>query len=450
MAAKDKPADVENNIKMCAKCGHMNSSENRFCESCGQKLDEVIQEKEESVKEEDSVIPEEDPFPNKKSRMKRIIIIIIIAVLVLAGAAAAVMKYMDSRTSAEYNAKITEADKYMQELDYEKAEASYLAAIEIEPKADKAYLKLADTYADQEKYAEAIDILEKGAENAGGKKIKKKYRQIYPYQAYDDFLKNELAESEGLAADTADTDHPEGLLSAVTEDVDKDDIPELITFSISDYEDDNRSDSYVKTIISLYECDDKEVTLSAEEEHIGRGLSFDHNKCTAFKKWCEDKLYIGFLDTCQTNNGNGRYAWVYSINSSSISLEDFYSIDSHTSPSHIGFSFILNDNKVANYDSGSAGTEGNIYDESSAEYSKYHAEYRKGYNAFAESLKQYGLERIISSWADRYSDFGFYEYEPEDESEEILFTYAYETGMYMGDGMTLTAEDNTGLIERIR
>ena len=443
MATKDKPVYVENNIKMCAKCGHMNSSENRFCERCGQELDEAIQEKAE---EADTITESEQPTePAKKSKKKKIIIILIIAVLVLAGAAAAVVKYMNSRTSAEYNAKITEADKYMQELDYEKAEASYLAAIEIEPKVDKAYLKLADTYADQEKYAEAIDILEKGAENAGGKKLKKKYRQIYPYQAYDDFLKNELADSEGLAADTADTDHPEGLLSAVIEDVDKDDIPELITFYISDHEDDNRSDSYVKTIISLYECDDKEVTLAAEEEHIGKG-SYDDNKCTAFKKWCGDKFYIGFLDTCQTNNGNGRYAWVYSINGSSIDLEDFYSIESHTAPSNISFSFILNDNEVANYDSGNAGTEENIYDESSTEYSKYHAESERGYDVFTQALKKYGLEHLCKS----HKIAAYMEYEPADESEETIFTYEYEMGMFMGDGMTLTVEDNTGLIERIR
>lgn len=443
MSTKDKPVDVENNIKVCTKCGHMNSSENRFCESCGQELDEAIQEKAE---EADTITEsEQPPVPEKKSKKKKIIIILIIAVLVMAGAAVAVVKYMDSRTGAEYNAKITEADKYMQELDYEKAEASYLAAIEIEPKADKAYLKLADTYATQEKYTEAIDILEKGAENAGGKKIKKKYRQIYPYQAYDDFLKNELAESEGLAADTADTDHPEGLLSAVIEDVDKDDIPELITFYISDYEDDNRSDSYVKTIISLYECDDKEVTLAAEEEHIGKG-SYDDNKGTAFKKWCGDKLYIGFLDTCQTNNGNGRYAWVYSINGSSIDLEDFYSIESHTAPSNISFSFILNDNEVANYDSGNTGTEENIYDESSAEYSKYHAESERGYDVFTQALKKYGLEHLCKS----HKIAAYMEYEPADESEETIFTYEYEMGMFMGDGMTLTVEDNTGMIERIR
>lgn len=447
MSTKDKPVDVENNIKVCTKCGHMNSSENRFCESCGQELDEAIQEK---VEEADTITEsEQPPVPEKKSKKKKIIIILIIAVLVMAGAAVAVVKYMDSRTSAEYNAKITEADKYMQELDYEKAEASYLAAIEIEPKADKAYLKLADTYATQEKYTEAIDILEKGAENAGGKKIKKKYRQIYPYQAYDDFLKNELAESEGLAADTADTDHPEGLLSAVIEDVDKDDIPELITFYISDFEDENRSDSYVKTIISLYECDDKEVTLAAEEEHIGRGLSYDHNKCTAFKKWCGDKFYIGFLDIGQTNNGHGYNAWIYSIGDRGINLEDDYSISAHLAPGNLQFGFNLDGDKVADYGS-PVPLEENIYDESSAEYSKYHAEYGKGYNIFVESLKQYGLERIISSWDDRYSDFGFYEYEPADESEETIFTYEYEMGMFMGDGMTLTVEDNTGMIERIR
>ena len=112
MSTKDKPVDVENNIKVCTKCGHMNSSENRFCESCGQELDEAIQEK---VEEADTITEsEQPPVPEKKSKKKKIIIILIIAVLVMAGAAVAVVKYMDSRTSAEYNAKITEADKYMQ------------------------------------------------------------------------------------------------------------------------------------------------------------------------------------------------------------------------------------------------------------------------------------------------------------------------------------------------
>ena len=51
------------------------------------------------------------------------------------------------------------------DLDYEKAEESYLKAIKIDPKRKKPYLKLADIYVAQEKYDKAVKILEDASKN---------------------------------------------------------------------------------------------------------------------------------------------------------------------------------------------------------------------------------------------------------------------------------------------
>lgn len=88
------------------------------------------------------------------------------------------MVYMSSKSNVEYNSKIDKGDQYMRALEYDKAEASYLAAIEIEPKEEEAYLKVADLYIDQEQYEETENILLRGQEKTNAALVTKKLGQI--------------------------------------------------------------------------------------------------------------------------------------------------------------------------------------------------------------------------------------------------------------------------------
>lgn len=98
------------------------------------------------------------------------------------------MIYVSSKSNIEYNSKIDEGDHYIQTLEYDRAETSYLAAIEAEPKEDGAYLKVAELYIDQEQYEEAENILMRGKEETNAALIVKKLEQVQPYRLYNTYL----------------------------------------------------------------------------------------------------------------------------------------------------------------------------------------------------------------------------------------------------------------------
>ena len=76
-----------------------------------------------------------------------------------------ITKNKNEKKIKEYKNQITQGNKYVEDLDYEKAEESYLKAIKIDPKRKKPYLKLADIYVAQEKYDKAVKILEDASKN---------------------------------------------------------------------------------------------------------------------------------------------------------------------------------------------------------------------------------------------------------------------------------------------
>ena len=71
--------------------------------------------------------------------------------------------YKHSKISSEYQEQLTAASKYMQELNYKKAEDAFLKAIKIKPNKEKAYLQLSSLYEKQGAYKKAADIFQKGA-----------------------------------------------------------------------------------------------------------------------------------------------------------------------------------------------------------------------------------------------------------------------------------------------
>lgn len=177
----------KSNTAICPSCGEENPAENKFCESCGVAMEQDKQEVQ----------------PAKKSK-KKWIIAIVVGVLVLAAIAVAVIFFAGDNEEAKYNTKITEADKYLEDQDYEKAETAYLEAIDIDPKQEPAYIKLADTYVEQHKEGEALSILETAIQELpDSKKIKAKYDEIdssdyvQAMKAYDEFLSQDTITFEG-------------------------------------------------------------------------------------------------------------------------------------------------------------------------------------------------------------------------------------------------------------
>ena len=131
------------NTAICPSCGIENPADNKFCESCGATLGQSQTSK----------------APKKKSK-KKLIIAIVSGIVLLAAIVTGIIFYTNSQKEAKYNETVAKADQYLEEQDYEKAETAYLEAIDIDPKKEPAYLKLADTYMAQDKGDEALSILE--------------------------------------------------------------------------------------------------------------------------------------------------------------------------------------------------------------------------------------------------------------------------------------------------
>ena len=144
----------------CNKCGKENNDEAKFCAYCGTILAPMdsadIQSKQQ--------LEENDKEPvNKKKRKKWIWIMLSILVLIAAVAVAGIFITRRFREK-QYDNSIAEGNRYLEELNYEKAEDSFLQAISVDPKQKEPYLKLIDIYTAQEKYDQVVETAEKAKE----------------------------------------------------------------------------------------------------------------------------------------------------------------------------------------------------------------------------------------------------------------------------------------------
>ena len=109
----------------------------------------------------------------KTKNNKMIATAVAIILLVIAIIISLVFVFNNRHSAKAYNNKLEEAQRYVSKLDYKKAEAAYLGAIDIDPKQPTAYVELADVYVTVNKQDKAEDILEKGYKNVEGKENKK-------------------------------------------------------------------------------------------------------------------------------------------------------------------------------------------------------------------------------------------------------------------------------------
>ena len=139
----------------CKKCGAENSEESRFCGNCGAQFET---EETDSLREK----------PVQAKRQGRKWIWGILAVVVIAGIIAGVLILRNVQERKSYEKYLDSAEKYLEELDYENAEAAYLKAIDVEPKEEEPYVALARLYLGQGETDKAQTILEQGAQKTSG------------------------------------------------------------------------------------------------------------------------------------------------------------------------------------------------------------------------------------------------------------------------------------------
>ncbi|OUP73493.1 hypothetical protein B5F09_11430 [Erysipelatoclostridium sp. An173] len=139
----------------CKKCGFDNKEGALYCSQCGSKIESS---KIENIKK------------------NRIFMIAGIVVVVIAIALAIYFIFINQEPKkSNYDLALEDADTYIEDMDYQKAEDAYLQAIDIDPKQVEPYQKLSNLYMSQNDYPKVVEILKKADENTDDETIKIKY-----------------------------------------------------------------------------------------------------------------------------------------------------------------------------------------------------------------------------------------------------------------------------------
>jgi tetratricopeptide (TPR) repeat protein len=113
----------------------------------------------------------------KKSKI--IIISVVTAILLIVGVFMAVtIVGADNSAQAVATEKLSLGQKFLLDLEYDKAVAEFQAVIDIEPKNVDAYIGLADAYIGMGEEEKAIETLEKGLSETGDEKIQAKLDEM--------------------------------------------------------------------------------------------------------------------------------------------------------------------------------------------------------------------------------------------------------------------------------
>lgn len=170
----------------CSNCGKENEEGAKFCAYCGTALNGELPVPKDSEEilvtevESQSQVTDEKPEPVEKSELpavrpkkKKAWVFVVAAIIVLAVAAGAagILAFRNIKEKQHYEDSVTSGNRYLEELDYEKAEAFYLDAISIDPKQKEPYQKLIDTYVAQGKTKKAVEMAEAAVEAVPEKEV---------------------------------------------------------------------------------------------------------------------------------------------------------------------------------------------------------------------------------------------------------------------------------------
>lgn len=176
----------------CGKCGQQLSEKAKFCPKCGWKVEQTASAdgKQEIAGKETEQQGKYDNTRQKPERRKRKKWPWILAGVILIAAAgiAAVFLLHEKQVKEQYDDALADAGRYLEELDYGNAEASYLKAISIDPKKEEPYLKLADLYIADHQPQKALEIVQQGQENVSSANAKEElsgkaeeWKDLEPY-----------------------------------------------------------------------------------------------------------------------------------------------------------------------------------------------------------------------------------------------------------------------------
>ena len=147
----------------CTKCGKQNKENARFCAFCGAPLKPDGNAGNRNTARQDAAQKGEEKKKNERS--KKLLLITLSILIIFVAAAVTIMAFLLPRQrEKKYRVELSDGNRYLEELDYEKAETSYLAAIAVEPKEEEPYLRLAEIYNVQGEPEKAVEILRQGVD----------------------------------------------------------------------------------------------------------------------------------------------------------------------------------------------------------------------------------------------------------------------------------------------
>lgn len=123
----------------CKNCGYENTENAKYCGKCGEKLERAADLMTEAAQDK------EDRAKKKTKSNKKSLVILCASLLIIVGTGAAFFA-LDKVKEKQYEECVAEAERYLEELDYESAEASFLKAIDIDPKDPEARSALTELY----------------------------------------------------------------------------------------------------------------------------------------------------------------------------------------------------------------------------------------------------------------------------------------------------------------
>lgn len=324
----------------CKQCNTENPQYAKFCQKCGQPLEGAGTTEGNT----ENVICSGHGEALLLNRRKQIIIGGIALLAVILACIIGLVAY-HSQKGDNYAGKLETANKYLQELNYEKAEAAYLEAIKIDPKREEPYMNLADLYMKQGEKEKAVGILEEGNSKAPSKKMEKKLKAVKSGEAkvglatedYYAYLQQTVIPDEGLA-DVGDFPDDEsnqiGLVSAWIHDVDGDGQDEMIT-AISEHHKttDFRITLYGTEHGKVVQLDVLEAEQSGDAEHYGDSsdevfVKEHEGKCyLVIRSWGAGQSYSSSATTLSIYSLEEKINAACTINSDWYRGSDFVSID---------------------------------------------------------------------------------------------------------------------------
>ena len=133
----------------CSKCGKENKDTAKYCSGCGAPLEQPEHSGEEKKK-----------ASGKNKWFTGAVIVILIAVLIAVG-----MVLFQKKKEKEFQQLVVSADRYLEEMDYQKAEDSYREILKVDPSRKSAYTGIIQAYYYQGKEEEIEEVINDAEEH---------------------------------------------------------------------------------------------------------------------------------------------------------------------------------------------------------------------------------------------------------------------------------------------